>query len=499
MSYNYPFDKFKELWEASPLIIFDTNGFLNIYRYSTETIDQILTVLNSIPKEQFFVLSQVMEEYNKNRLSAISTEYSKYKEVTKEVERIMLIAKNDIDKQFLKYNKFKFPLVKELGLKINDAIEVITKEAQTYKENIKDEVKKNERVLKEDRVHLFIEELIQSESVGSPFTISTLLQIFAEGEERYKYKIPPGYMDAEKDKKDPTLREKFGDLILWKQLLEVAGSSEIPIIFITHDEKEDWWTLDKNKIPIRPRDELFVEFSEYSDQSLVFMSLTNFINHVSVLNNMVDNTTHIEMNASDICDQFLDTVGWDVTLDNDGQLTIYLIHSGDLQEFTNGPLSDVEIFEFSSPELDIGSVDINENQVIIETSFTTNVEISISESYSKNYSRNYPATVLISGSLSFEFEVDFGKIDDFIKEDTVEIIVGGFKVLECDLEEDDNAFEDGCSNCGNPNAPYHTKNHEPICERCSGNYESCPDCGKLFEEGTLRGDFCQECNLERVN
>jgi chemotaxis protein histidine kinase CheA len=137
LSYVFPFEDFQELWDSNPFIIFDTNGFLNIYRYSTETIDQILRVLSSIPKEQIMVPAQVLEEFLKNRENVISTEYSKYKEVTKEVDRIMLTAKNDIEKQFTKYNKFRFPLVKELGLKIDEAIQSITKEAQTYKEKKK--------------------------------------------------------------------------------------------------------------------------------------------------------------------------------------------------------------------------------------------------------------------------------------------------------------------------------------------------------------------------
>ena len=500
MSYSYSIEDFKNIWDSRPLIIFDTNGFLNIYRYSTETIDQILTVLNTIPKEQFIVLSQVIEEYNKNRLNVISTEYNKYKEVTKEVDRIMLIAKNDINKQFLKYNKFRFPLVKELGIKINDAIELITEETQTYKKNIKEEVKNNEKMLKEDRIHLFIDDLIQLGRVGKPFTLSGLLQIFTEGEERYKYQIPPGYMDIVKDKKDPTKREKFGDLIIWKQLLKEAKTCKSPIIFITHDEKEDWWVLDNNKVPIRPRDELFVEFSEYSKQRLVFMSLTNLINHVSVLNNMIDHTTYIEMNAIDVCEQLLEIEGWDVTLDKEGQLTSYLIHSGDLQDFLDNPLADVEIISVSSPDLNFGSVDINENQVIIECSFPTQVEINISESYSKNYSKAFSATAFVSGSISFEFEVDFKKVEDFIKMDTLDINVGGFEVWEClsfekDHEFEDHKFEDGCVHCGNPNTSYFTNNHEPVCEQCSHYYETCPDCGKLFVEGTLGGAFCHECSL----
>ncbi|MEY8755747.1 PIN domain-containing protein [Peribacillus frigoritolerans] len=500
MSYIFPFDEFKELWESSPLVVIDTNGFLNLYRYSTETTSQILEILDTVPKEQFWLPAQVIKEYNKNRQDVINREHSKYKEVTKEVERIMLVTKNDIDKQFSKFNKFRFPKVKDFEAKIYAAIESIKEESKNYKEEIKGEVKQNEKMLSDDKVKKFIDLIINSERVGEPFNITQLLQIYSEGEQRYQYKVPPGYMDLVKDNKDNTKREKFGDLILWKQLLNQAQESNDGIIFITNDEKEDWWVLDKNDIPLRPRAELFVEFKEYSDQPLVIMNLTNFINHVSIINNMVDHTTHIEMNADEISEELIAQKGWEEVLYDKGDLTSYLIHGGDLQSFVSNPIADVEITEYLSPEITIESVDVSENQVIIEGTFETRVELNITESFSKNYSREVSApNVLIRGYISFEFDVDFEKDEDFIMTKTLNIVVSGFEVLECDLpyEEFDEELDESCIRCGNPDTVYFTNNGDNVCERCSIHYESCPECGRLFEQGTLGGAFCRTCELVR--
>ncbi|WP_338449302.1 PIN-like domain-containing protein [Niallia oryzisoli] len=500
MSYIFPFEEFKELWESSPLVIIDTNGFLNLYRYSTETTNQILNILDTVPKEQFWLPAQVIKEFKKNRHDVITREYNKYKEVTKEVERIMLVTKNDIDKQFSKFNKFRFPKVNDFEAKIHVAIESIKEESKNYKEEIKEEVKQNEKMLRDDKVKEFIDELISSERVGEPFNFTQLLQIYSEGEQRYQYKMPPGYMDIEKDKKDNTKREKFGDLILWKQLLEQSKKNNNGIIFITNDEKEDWWVLDKNDIPLRPREELFVEFDEYSDQPLVIMNLTNFINHVSIINNMVDHTTHLEMNADEISEELIAHKSWEEILDDKGDLTSYLIHSGDLQDFVSNPIADVEITEYFPPEIDIESVEVSENQVIIEGTFNTRVGLNITESISRNYSKEvFAPDVLISGYISFEFDVDFEKDEDFIMTDTLNIVASGFEVLECDLpyEEFDEEFDERCIRCGNPNVSYFTNNGDNVCEKCSIHYEICPECGKLFEQGTLGGAFCRPCELER--
>lgn len=491
MSYTYPFEKFQELWQSAPLVITDTNGLLNLYRFSPETTTHILNVLNGI-SNQLWIPAQVLEEYNKNHKDVINREYSKYKEVTRETERIMEIAKNDISRQFARFTKFRFPLVNELEKKISDAIECIRAESLKYKEDIKVEVNKNEKMLKEDKVQLFVEELTQKGNVGLPFNISTLLQILTEGEQRYKYRIPPGYMDAEKDKKDDTKRNKYGDLILWKQVLVQARVCQKPIIFITNDEKEDWWVLDRNNVAERPRDELLIEFREYSQQPLILMNLTNFINHISIINNMVDYTTHLEMNAASICAELVEEADLCELLDDSYQLTSYLIHSGDLQGYLENPLVDVEIEEFYKPELNICSVDIDEYHVIIEGSFVSKLDINVTESYSKDYTEENNTSILISGSISFEFEVDFEKDKDFIKMDTLIITVGGFEVLECDYS--DNAIEDGCIICGSPNISYFTQDGDPVCDNCIGHFETCPDCGRLFEAGTLCGAFCSKCD-----
>lgn len=500
VAYTYPFDDFQKNWDYSPLIIIDTNGFLNLYRYTPETTEHILKVLNSIPKEQFWIPAQVIKEYTENHSRVIRREHSKYKEVTREVERIMLITENDIAKQFIKFNKFKFPLVKELGEKINTAITSIKEEAQKYTEEIKQEVKRNEQMLKEDKVKDFVDELLSTSCIGKTFNLSEMLEIFSEGEKRYKYKIPPGYMDEEKDKTDNTKRKKFGDLLLWKEVLQQAKKCQSPIIFITMDEKEDWWVLDKDGSPVRPRDELINEFKEYSEAPLALMNLTNFVNYISIINNMVDNKTNLEMNALSICNNLIDEEEWEEILNEKSQFRNYLIHSGRIQDYFHNLISDVEIDECDEPEIEIISVAIIENEVIIEGSFKTKIGINITESYSKNYSEDIYAVITASGSISFEFEVNLVNEDDFIDMDTLHIVVGGFDVLDCDLnyhEEDmpNDMLEDRCRDCGDPDTPYHTKNGEAVCESCSSNYETCPDCGKLFEHGTLGGAFCYDCEM----
>jgi len=87
-----------------------------------------------------------------------------------------------------------------------------------------------------------------------------LKEILIEGEYRYNNKIPPGYEDL----KNKSSIRKYGDLIIWFEMIEKSKLIKKPILFVTDDLKEDWWkTSNKKKIP---RSELIQEFFQKSDQ-----------------------------------------------------------------------------------------------------------------------------------------------------------------------------------------------------------------------------------------
>ena len=60
--------------------------------------------------------------------------------------------------------------------------------------------------------------------------------------------------------------EKYGDFIIWKQVLDFAKAKSCPIILVTRDSKDDWWTKKEGKI-VSPHLELRREFHEQVQQS----------------------------------------------------------------------------------------------------------------------------------------------------------------------------------------------------------------------------------------
>ena len=109
--------------------------------------------------------------------------------------------------------------------------------------------------------------------VGAKWTPEQLKALGREGEERYASKVPPVYMDSRKDRGQ---HDKFGDLIIWKDMMAKAKEEKRPFIFISDDAKEDWWWIHRGeKLGARP--ELRDEFKDVSGQSFHIYEFAQFL------------------------------------------------------------------------------------------------------------------------------------------------------------------------------------------------------------------------------
>ena len=109
--------------------------------------------------------------------------------------------------------------------------------------------------------------------VGEKWPSDKLQVLKREGDERYSNKIPPGYKDS---RKDDGQYGKYGDLIIWKDMITKAKEEQRPIIFISDDAKEDWWWIHRGE-KLGPRPELIQEFKECSGQTFHIYQFTQFL------------------------------------------------------------------------------------------------------------------------------------------------------------------------------------------------------------------------------
>jgi hypothetical protein len=499
------FDKFQEFWDKDPIVVIDSSSLLDLYRYAPHTSKGIIKNFKEI-QNNLWIPGQVLEEYYENKAEVISKAHNKYKNVSKEVHDIIKKAEIDISNKFIRYGKFKYPKISSFKGEIERITTELKDKAKSFETIVSTEINENKSVLDEDQVNALIQTLEEEDQIGPVFSLPAKIDIYQQGEFRYRHLIPPGYMDTEKDKKDPTKRKKYGDLIIWKELLKKAAENERPFIFVTDDEKEDWWDLKKTnshlgeKVElIGPRVELVSEFNELSrfgEDGFMMVTLPVFNKHISVINHVNKKEayqSHLELDTEEVVMEIIQHKEWENILDIDN-LTNSFIHDGELAEFIDQVLTDVEIQSISYPEFDDLYVDIDEENVHIDGRFRCVINAEIETALSSEYSEMGTATIILTGNIAIELELDYDKeYEDFMDIDKSEITVSSFEISECEYEDMSDYEDIACISCGIMPGAHFTNEGEPVCTKCVSHFDVCTDCGNLYEYGTLGGYICQKC------
>lgn len=254
----------ENLWQNC-LFVFDTNILLNLYRYSDETRALFIKVLEGL-RDRIWIPYKVAAEYLENRLDVIHEQQEEYEKAIAEIKKLKGKLENSRQHPFVSLNAMK-----AVSKSLDNAIIELEKNKETHSDRIHaDEIKE------------LISEIF-NERVGEKPTNETFEEIIAEGVERYKQKIPPGYSDIKKQSTDESLTARcrpYGDLIIWKGLLEKAKQNNLPVIFVTDDGKEDWWLRFKGKT-LGPRPELIEEFKSEVNQDFYMYLPERFLSLAS--------------------------------------------------------------------------------------------------------------------------------------------------------------------------------------------------------------------------
>ena len=145
-------------------------------------------------------------------------------------------AQQEVDKN-LNFRVHPFIDKKEFLQKVADSLNGIASELDKRKEEYNDSVL-------DDKIVSIVSDLFD-DKVGPPYQQEDLKKIYDSGKARYSNDIPPGYEDARgANKKDGNA--VYNDLVIWLQIIDKAKQLKSPIIFITNDNKEDWWWICKN-------------------------------------------------------------------------------------------------------------------------------------------------------------------------------------------------------------------------------------------------------------
>ncbi|MEK3749439.1 PIN-like domain-containing protein [Paenibacillus sp. FSL E2-8871] len=268
-------ENIKTLWDNAVFVL-DANVLLNLYRYSSDTSQTIMKLLENI-SDRLWIPHQVALEYNFNRVKVINEQIAAYRKVQNSIETASNQMIGSISKDLNTYKK-RHPVINVSA--ITEKIELSIK---AIKDELLDQEKTHPDFLYKDDIRNFLDKHFE-DKVGGAYNQAQLDLIFSEGEERYKQEFPPGYKDLEdklgkfKHHGDIVIKSEYGDLIVWKQIIDFARDQEKSIIFVTDDAKEDWWLRDHGRT-VGPRIELLNEFHHETGKQFYMYESHRFIEY----------------------------------------------------------------------------------------------------------------------------------------------------------------------------------------------------------------------------
>lgn len=241
----------RELWKNA-VFVFDTNIFLNLYRYTEVTRESLLRAMQQL-SDRIWMPKQVAQELMKDRTKVILDTLKIFDELKEEKDKFIKDCREKLRREA------KDVKIDNMSKEIDKHIEILMKESN-YIEKLED-----------DKI---LNQLLQlfEKKVGNGFTETELEEIKRKGIDRYSKQIPPGYKDFKKGEEN----NAFGDLIIWKEILSFAKSNKKDIIYVTGDQKEDWWNRVKGRT-LGPRVELRKEFWEETNRNFHMYSMNGFL------------------------------------------------------------------------------------------------------------------------------------------------------------------------------------------------------------------------------
>jgi hypothetical protein len=232
---------------------FDANVLLHLYQYSPALLKSFKSAVSSLG-DRIFLPYQVGLEFHRNRHKAITDQTASFEAFRREYKSMSAALLKSIEgHHFLDSEEFKKKL---------EALE------EDIAKTIKQKKSKYPNYLKDDKIREWVEQTFTGH-IGSPPTFEILNVQANEAALRFAAELPPGFKDSNKD----GLR-KYGDYFIWCELLRKSDGKK-PIIFITDDVKDDWWTVrdDLKKTKRLPHPTLIQEMWERNN--VIYYSYTS--------------------------------------------------------------------------------------------------------------------------------------------------------------------------------------------------------------------------------
>lgn len=254
--------EYRALWDKAILSV-DANVLLDLYRFHKSTRDELLARMAQF-KQRIWLTHQAADEFLRNRPKVISNAQSTFKTALKALGELRT-ATAKTSQQLRSVRLLPADVATRAQTAITRELDKLDSEINTLKDEHPD-YHATDPIL-EKIADLF------DRAVGGPIPADVHDQRLVEAQRRCTDRIPPGYMDdTEKEG-----HRKYGDYLIWAELLDLAKSKNLPVLFVTSEKKEDWWEeYDGKRIGARP--ELIKEAHISSGQRVLIYRTEDFIN-----------------------------------------------------------------------------------------------------------------------------------------------------------------------------------------------------------------------------
>jgi hypothetical protein len=265
------------------LVLLDASALLGQYRFPPQTTQDLLSIYAQFG-DRLWVPHQAMLEFSRNRESVLADQDGAFRAAGDALESGM---------QALRSAVAKMASAHKIGERhrLLDSAELLSpfELALEQAESLLGEKRSQQKGHTEaDPTMSEIESLVGSRITPTPTQVE-LDAVFAEGASRFEKQQPPGYEDVKgkRGKRYTHLglayEAEYGDLLLWKQMVELAqGKGAKCMIFVTDDQKDDWWYRRKGKA-VAPRLELVQEAHGYGIETLLFYTPADLLREFTAL------------------------------------------------------------------------------------------------------------------------------------------------------------------------------------------------------------------------
>ena len=227
------------------IYVFDTNVLFVPFLVSNKGFKDYKKIATELVKNKRLVIpARVAREFAKNRGENIKTLFRKLQEARERLGR----GGFDLDSLPVFEDDTNYKRIKEIESEVN-------KFRTEYREKIDELSVKIKKWNWNDPVSLFYKKLWTNDSIIEMKIETDKVQ--ADLKFRQEHQIAPGYKD--KNKVDGGI----GDLIIWQTIMEISKDRQKDIVFVTNEEKNDWFYNEKNT-SLYPKFELFDEFRRFT-------------------------------------------------------------------------------------------------------------------------------------------------------------------------------------------------------------------------------------------